>query len=1166
MRSEQRAPQAAFRVSLADWHACAGPIDFKSMVVPREAPVPKIVTPFVHLHAHSEYSPLDGLSKISEMIEAVTLDNQPAMGLTDHGVCAGHPQLQKLALKAGIKPIFGMEAYLVDDRTVRGPDKKDFTPPDGSSHEVIEEVKARYELAKSKARDYYHLILWAMDDEGLQNLWAMSTEAYREGGYYVPRLDWSTLERFNSGVMTSTACLRGPLAREILNGRHEVADANLGRLLNIFGDRTYIELGTCDLVEQHKVNQAMVEMAKTFSVPTIAVTDSHYPCYDDRDAHRVWIAAQTNKDVQDEAELFAGDTDYHMMAAREVRQYLHYLGDYVVAEAMANTVAVADRCHAQIRPMANPLPVFSKKGTREERIQADVERLVELCMSNWDRKLKGKTHTFEEYAERFEYEMGQLIDKKFCGYFLMVADYCRWAKDHNILVGPGRGSGGGCLVAYLCDIIEIDPVESELLFGRFLTPGRKSLPDFDVDFPTSKREVLTHYVLDRYGEDAVVRVGTHTHLGNKGVIRDLFRVLKTSIDIHWPDVDAIAKIVTEAESGEAGLGLSWEDLWVQHEEALDPYRQKYPLVFQFAEKMQGRLKSYGKHAAGVVISAEGPLTTRLPMRLADDQLVAQFDMDALEDLGLVKFDLLTLRTLDTIQMCLDLALERDGYVPNIYEWTADQYGDPMVWEEISNGNTIGIFQIETRAGTRLTKMFRPQSVADLADVITLVRPGPQRSGLTDTYFRRRAGQEEVTLPDPRLETVLKKTYGCIVYQEDVMQTCMVLGDYTEVEADQVRKILGKKKVEAVAAEGQRFLERVPARGMDGGAANTLWEQMAEFAKYSFNRAHAFGYAVLGFWTAWFKFMYPQQFLIAALSTVDEDRIPDFINEARRMGYKVLPPDVNESGESFKIGPASVRYGLKGIKGLGEAAVDAVMEGQPYTSFEDFMGRKGKAANSGIVQTMARVGCFDSLVPNRRGLERKLEAQFSGEFDRCVDRDDTARGPNDLPCVFEWASEEPKIGKSGRPLKLKPPPKKCTKACRHYRPVGETALGPNLPPYTDEKIRNIEKELLGVHLSSTPFDVIPPDALDECLAAEEIEVAPEGTYMVAAMITKVKPHRDRHGKDMGFIGMYAQTGELDVTVFKDEWKKYSGFLATNQLCAAYVSKNSRGLRLVDFVPL
>jgi DNA polymerase-3 subunit alpha len=537
-------------------------------------------------------------------------------------------------------------------------------------------------------------------------------------------------------------------------------------------------------------------------------------------------------------------------------------------------------------------------------------------------------------------------------------------------------------------------------------------------------------------------------------------------------------------------------------------------------------------------------------------------MDAAEALGLVKFDLLTLRTLDTIQQAVDLIRDQRGDTVDVYSWK-DEYEDPQVWEEISDGHTLGIFQIETSGGTRYTKRFRPQSLDELSDLITLVRPGPKNSGLTETYFRRKMGEEEVSVPDPRLEPVLASTYGCMIYQEQVINICRVLGGYTSEEADDVRRLLGKKKVEQVAEAGRMFIARCVENDTDREVAVTIWEQMAEFAKYSFNRSHAYGYAMLGYWTAWLKFHYPVQFLCAVLSTVDKGRIPEFINEARRMGYQVLPPDINTSGKGFSAGQMEVRYGFDGVKGVGDAAVEALVAGQPYTSWEDFLERKG-SANAGIVKTLAKVGTFDSLVPNRRLLEQRLEWETDGSANRCLFKDESVLKAHGLPCTFDWDSEPAPIGKRGQALKKKPLPKKCSRACRNWTaPVLDLT---NVEPYTAEDIMEKEMELLGVHLSSTPFDRIPDHVLDECSTGSDVEVGGGGEYLVAGLINKVRTHVATNGKEMAFLGVYAQDADLDVTVFNDTWVKFQRDLKKGLLCFMLVRKNDRGLTLSHLQPL
>ncbi len=1131
------------------WHSAAKMPTYREMRTPTEDD--SRFSKFVHLHAHSEFSALDGLASVKEMVKQATDDNNGFLAVTDHGTCAAHPHLQEACQAAGIKPIFGIEAYFVDDRLER-PKPKD-------QYESQEEANAE----ASRIRDYSHMTLWAMNETGLRNLWAMSTEAHRSGFYYHPRMDWEVLERFSEGVMASTGCLRGPMAKLLLEGRKEEAFLKTARFMDIFEDRFYVEIHTNQLQEQMQLNRELLNLAGPLKLPTIACVDSHYACYSEKAAHQVWIAAQTNKDLTEDADLFAGENDYHMAQERDVRQALRYLGEEAVETAVTNTYKLAKRCTAKIEGKT-ATPVMSKGGTFEENQKRDVQRVTEMCIARWPHKVSGNIKPFEEYQARFEREMKLLVDKGFCGYFLMVADYCKWARDHGILVGPGRGSGGGSLVAYLMDITEIDPVDADLLFERFLTEGRVSLPDFDVDFPASKRKDLEGYIREKYGADHVVRVGTHIRLKNKGCVRDLARVLKNTMEIDYRDIEAVSKLIDAAEADKAGLGMSWEDLWAQHGEELQPYRDKYPKLFEYADIIVGRLKSYGRHAAGVVISNDEPLIDRLPLRAGEDgEMIAEWDLEALESVGLVKFDLLTLRTLDTIQTTVDLIKEQLGETVNVYDWK-DEYEDPMVWEQLSQGRTLGVFQIETRSGTRMTKDFKPQSLHDLADVITLVRPGPMRSGLTTIYMRRRAGEEEVSFPDPRLEEVLSKTQGCILYQEAVMQTTMVLAGYDSNEADAVRKILGKKKIDKVAAAGKQFISASIRNGMEPKAAEFLWSQMAEFAKYSFNLAHAYGYAVLGYWCAWLKFKYPLQFLAAALSTVDAERIPEFVNEARRMGYKVLPPDINDSGRGFKATDEGVRYGLDAVKNVGNKAVEIITENQPYESFEDFRERGAKGAcNSGTVKTLAKVGAFDKLYPNRKELEHTLDWETSSDSKLCAHTDVNAIHPHGLPCGFDWESEPVELTAKGKEKKRKPPPKRCSKACRQY--VAPT-LELDVANYTEAEVRDREMELLGVHLSSTPFDRIPAESLAQCSLPEDIEAGRDGNYTIAAIVTKARPWQARDGREMGFAGLFAQTEDLDVVVFHDQWTKYRRDLIVGRLCLAVVRKTERGLNLVVMQPL
>jgi DNA polymerase-3 subunit alpha len=1107
---------------------------------------PKADSGFVHLHTHSEYSPLDGLSRMGEIVREVTSHGQSAVAITDHGTCAGHPELQRAADKAGVKPIFGIEAYLCDDRVIR--------------------AEAGDKEMQAKLRnDYWHVCLFAMDDIGLRNIWAASTESFRDGFYHRPRMDWDTLGRFSEGVIASTGCLRGPVAVALKDGDVELAAARLTRLMDLFPGRLYVELQPNDMPDQVKLNQALVAFAREFRLPLLATVDSHFPTADDAHSHDVWIACQTNKDIQDEGDLFAEDLNLYVMGEDEVRTGLAYLGEDVVEEAIANTTALAERCNARIEGETS-MPSFTGDPAEDER------RLRELCRVNWDRLPIYNDEQHRVYKDRYYREMDLLVTKGFCGYYLMVADYVGWAKDHGILVGPGRGSGGGSLVAYLARITSLDPIKHDLLFERFLTMGRAGLPDFDVDFPASKKGQILGYLRERWGERNVVSIGSELRLKNKAVINELVRALASSLPENAAaDLRQVSALIDEAEAGTAGLGMSWEDLWIQHGEQLQPFADRYPELFAMAERLVGRLKSYGRHAAGVVISTGAPLTDWLPMRTIDgeEQMVTQWAMNDVEAIGLVKFDILTLRTLDTIQETLDLVREQRRYEIDLEAWEVE-FEDPLVWEELQAAHTVGVFQIETHSGTRLCERMRPKNVAELADMVTIVRPGPMNSGLTDLYLRRRAGEQAVSYPDPRLEQVLAPTYGAMIYQEQVMAVTRLLAGYDESEADGVRRILGKKKVSAIADAGQEFLSRVD---MPREQAERLWSQMAEFSKYGFNKSHAYAYAFLAFWTAFLKVNYPREFLVAAMSTVDKDRVPEFVKEARRLDVEVLPPDINTSGPGFTADPEryAVRYGLGSVKGVGDVAVKALVETQPYASWEDFETRKSPKANAGVVALLARIGAFDTLVTNRRGLEAKLLAVKTGEDARCFYKDDGLRTSLELlhpdapeVCGFDWHAEPARVNqRTGKVLKRKAPAKRCTKACRQYVPRPPLQVE-TVEPYSPVDIRTIEHEMLGTYLSSTPFDDLDPGDRAVCRAqAEQLAAGPNGTYYVAAIVAGARPHKTG---DMGFLTLETELSTLRVAVFRDAWAVEQRRFVKGALCLAELRKNDRGLSLVTYQPL
>lgn len=1104
---------------------------------------------FVNLHCHSEMSALDGLATPQEIVAAAVADGQPAAALTDHGVVAGHPDLQKACDAAGIRPVFGVEIYLVDDR---------------SSRTVVKGEK-----------QYWHVCLWALDDEGLRNLWAISTEGYREGFYYKPRVDWDTLERLGGGIAASTGCLGGPVSQALLAGDEILARTRLARMLDIFGDRLYVEVQTNHLPEQVAVNPDLVRLAREFRVPLLAAADSHYATRDQAQTHRAWLGMATNNKITEDSGMFGGGQEYHCHTAAEVRDALAYLGEDVVAEAMASTVALADRCTARVAG-ALKKPVYSRDADHAAAVRRDGERLLDMCMESWARKVVGKERPAAEYEDRMVRELRLILDRELAGFYLVTADLVREAKCRGILTSPCRGSGGASLVAYLTDITEVDPVQYELPFERFLTEERVEMPDFDIDFPSSKRAEMTAYLVERWGPRHVVRIGSHLRLRVREAVNKCRKVLEPVLDEGkgaYADYVLYTAAVEAAEAPMAGQHISWDDLWEQFGDVLEPLRRAHSEVFDLAGQVVGRLRGYGKHASGIVISTDDPLDY-LPMRRDDDQgaLSTQFDFRQLDELGYLKYDFLTLTTLDVIQRTVDLIEAEHGRRLDIYGWR-EEYDDPMVWDELCAGRTAGVFQFDTHAGTRLIKQLRPRSIRDLADVTTLVRPGPSKAGITDAYVRRRAGLEAVSYVDPRMELVTADTQGLVIYQEQVMAAAMVLAGYGAGEADtKVRKPLGKKLTgDKTRLMGEELVRRAVDYGTDREVIETLWEQLKEFSKYAFGKSHAVGYAILAHWTKWLGVHFPAQFLAATLSEVKVEKVPGFISEARRLGLRVLPPDINASGPDWTPQGDAILYGLETIKGVGAAAVAPVMAARPFASWEDFDARvlsvQGVKFNAGHARILASVGAFDSIHPNRRALEVGLEQAAEGADRRCVHKDAAATNPTSgLPCGYDWTTEpDPPLVSSGRgKLKVyvaKPPPKACTVACRAYTPP--PPLDPaSVEPWTAEDVREREREVLGVHLSSRPFDRLDPADRARLHKVADVEEGPEGEYVVAALVAGVSSKTDRSGRPFAFVELEGEDGKIRAVCFADRYAVYRGDLRPDRLVLAVLRKTDRGCQLVE----
>ena len=1041
----------------------------------------------VHLHNHTEYSALDGLTTPAEAAARAASAGQPALAITDHGMCAGHPHFQRACDAEGVKPVFGIETYFYPDR-------------------------------REKVRDNRHLILLAMDQQGLHDLWALSTEAWVTGKYHNPRCDWELLERYGSHLIATTSCLGGIISPQLLAGDSPRAAERLMRLHGIFGDRLYLEIQGNQLPDQIRLNKILVEVSKGIGIPLIAASDAHYPTPDKHELHKLWMSCQTSP-AND------GYWNYiHAQTEEEMRAALAYLEDDIVEEAIRNTALIAEQCNARVEGAFQP-PVFL--GSHEE----DNRRLLDLCFGYWAERLAHvPVRDHRIYYDRLEREFRLITDKHLAGCYLMVQDALKWARSQGALVGPGRGSAAGSLVSYLITITSMDPIRTGLLFERFLTPGRVALPDFDMDLPSSFREPLQNYMINKYGASRVVKVGTHMRYRNKGILNKLFSVMRPDAE----DAPKIAAIIEEAESHTAGLGLRWDELMDESGDQLQPYIERWMSVFEAAAQLVGRLNSYGQHPAGLVVSTDAELSAMLPMRLGErGHLISQFDFRDMEALGLFKLDFLTIRTLDSIQGAIRLIERRTGQPPDPPRWEAE-HDDPQAWEEIQAGNTVGMFQIETSLCKDLCYRMKPATIAELAALIALVRPGPRNSGMTESYLRRKRGDEPVSYPHPLLETALKDTYGLMIYQENILATCRVLAGYDDAEADGVRKILGKKLKDKVEAAGKVFVDRCQKNGVNPDDAADLWRKMAEFGKYAFNLAHAYSYATLSYWTAWLKAHYPVEAITAILSTLDKkDRMAMYAIDARRMGIGILPPDVRFSGAGFEAEGISIRYGLSSVKSVGAVAIRGIVAGQPYSDLDDF--RKRSAADSGVVYALARAGALDPFVFSRRSLVTRLEADRSGESTRCAFKDEKGAPP--LLCSFDWENEprEQRISeRTGRPLKLKilPPPKRCTVACRQYLPP---ALSPgDLPEYGYGELWRTENDVYGTWMTPAAFAAL--DKLQPGLRAHSrgmadlVSAAPRGYYPLAAVHDGLHSAITRRGSVMWWLRLATEISAIDVAVF------------------------------------
>ncbi len=1039
---------------------------------------------FAHLHVHTEYSLLDGSNKIKEYVARVKELGMNSAAITDHGVMFGCIDFYKAAKEAGIKPILGCEVYVApgsrfDRETVKGEER------------------------------YYHLVLLAENDLGYSNLTKIVSKGYVDGFYYKPRVDMEILEQYHEGIIALSACLAGEVPRYLVRNFYEEGKKAALRYQEIFGKGNFfLELQDHGIPEQRLVNQQLMRMSQETGIELVATNDVHYTYESDADSHDILLCIQTGKKVSDEDRMRYEGGQYYVKSEEEMRSLFPY-----ALQALENTQKIADRCEVNIEFGVTKLPWFDVP----EGYTA-WEYLNKLCREGLERLYDPVT---EELKERLDYELNTIRTMGYVDYFLIVWDFIKFARDHEIMVGPGRGSAAGSLVSYTLGITQLDPMRYQLLFERFLNPERVTMPDIDVDFCFERRQEVIDYVTRKYGKDRVVQIVTFGTLAARGVIRDVGRVL----DMPYAQVDSIAKMIPTE------LNITIDKALTMNHELKELYESddEVHYLIDMSRRLEGLPRHTSMHAAGVVISQK-PVDEYVPLsRASDGTLVTQFTMTTLEELGLLKMDFLGLRTLTVIQNAVHLAERSSGQKIDI---SAIDYNDPKVLEMIGSGKTEGVFQLESGGMKNFMKELKPKSLEDIIAGISLYRPGPM--DFIPQYIKGKNHPETVTYDTPLLKPILEQTYGCIVYQEQVMQIVQALAGYSLGRADLLRRAMSKKKAAVMEKERESFVYGNPEDGVPGCVnngisekiANKIYDEMIDFAKYAFNKSHAAAYAVVSYQTAWLKYYYPVEFMAALMTSCIDNpgKVAEYILNSRQMGISILPPDVNQSEGIFTVEGKSIRYGMSAIKGIGKPVMEAVTrereENGPFVSLQDFAGRMtGKEINKKTVENFIKSGAFDSLGATRKQM---MQIYISVLDAAAQERKNSLTGQMSL---FDFVDAETK---------------------HSY----EIPL-PNVGEYGKEEKLAFEKEVLGIYISGHPLE-----EQEECwrknitavttdfLPDEETgfpKVVDGAKVIVGGMITDKKIKYTKNNKTMAFLTLEDLLGTLEIVVFPRDYERNAALM-------------------------
>ena len=1039
---------------------------------------------FTHLHVHTEYSLLDGSNKITEYVARVKELGMDSAAITDHGVMYGVIDFYKAARAAGINPILGCEVYVAPN--------------------------SRFDRETTHGEDrYYHLVLLAENNTGYSNLIKIVSKGFVDGYYYKPRVDMEVLETYHEGIIALSACLAGEVQRYLVRGLYEEAKQTAYKYQNCFGKGNFfLELQDHGIDKQQIVNQQLLRMSKETGIELVATNDVHYTYEEDAEPHDILLCLQTGKKLSDENRMRYEGGQYYVKSEEEMKQLFPY-----ALEALENTQKIADRCHVEIEFGKTKLPDFPVPEG-----YTTYGYLEKLCYDGLNERYGDKADTLRE---RLEYELKVIKDMGYVEYFLIVWDYIHFAREQGIMVGPGRGSAAGSLVSYTTGITNIDPIRYHLIFERFLNPERVSMPDIDVDFCFERRQEVIDYVIQKYGKDCVTQIVTFGTLAAKGVIRDVGRVM----DLPYSFVDMIAKNIPNE------LGITIEKALKMNPELRKLYEtdESVKRLIDMSKRLEGLPRHTSMHAAGVVISQK-PMDEYVPLsRGSDGMITTQFTMTTIEELGLLKMDFLGLRTLTVIQNAVKMAERNHGVTIDIDQIDFD---DKAVLASLGTGKTEGVFQLESAGMKNFMKELKPQNLEDVIAGISLYRPGPM--DFIPAYIRGKNSTGQIVYDCPQLEPILAPTYGCIVYQEQVMQIVRDLAGYTWGRSDLVRRAMSKKKQAVMEQERKNFVygneaEGVPgcvANGIDEAVANKIYDEMIDFAKYAFNKSHAAAYAVVSYQTAYLKYYYPVEYMAALMTSVQDNttKVSEYILTCRRMGITILPPDINEGEGGFLATDKQIRYGLSAIKSVGKPVIDAILEERKqrgvFTSLKDFLTRmSGGEVNKRTVENFIKAGALDGLDGNRR---QKMMVYASILDSIHQEKKNSMAGQMTL---FDIAAEEDK---------------------KEF----EITM-PDIEEYDKETLLGYEKEVLGIYVSGHPLEKYEEKwrknitattadfLLDEETKAAKIKDG--ATVMIGGMITEKTIKYTKTNQAMAFITVEDLLGTVEVIIFPRDFEKNQALL-------------------------